>query len=60
MSFDIVVRVDGEIVTGVDDLIRLLNGERIGRAVAVDVLRRGRLRSFDVLPSERRPSRNPG
>ena len=48
MSYDIVVRLDGEPVTGVDDLIRLLNGERIGRAVTVDVLRRGQLRSFEV------------
>ena len=31
MSHDIIVRLDGEPVTGVDDLIRLLNGERIGR-----------------------------
>src|SRR5438270_5824966 len=31
MSYDIIVRLDGETVTGVDDLVRLLNGERIGR-----------------------------
>ncbi len=41
MSYDIVVRLDGEPVTGVDDLIRMLNGDRIGRAVEVDVVRRG-------------------
>jgi len=52
-AFDIVVRLDGEGVTGVDDLIRLLNAERIGRAVAVDALRRGQLRSFELRPSER-------
>src|SRR5439155_7033350 len=33
MSYDIIVRLDGATVTGVDDLIRLLNGERIGRRV---------------------------
>ena len=54
MSYDIVVRLDGEPVTGVDDMIRLLNGERIGRAVTFDVLRRGQLRSFEVQPTERR------
>ena len=54
MSLDIVVRLDGESVTGVDDLIRRLNAERIGRAVKVDVLRRGQLRSFEVHPTERR------
>ena len=54
MSYDVVVRLDGVPVTGVDDLIRLLNGDRIGRAVGVEVLRRGQLRSFEVHPTERR------
>ncbi|MGC1467130.1 MAG: trypsin-like peptidase domain-containing protein [Pseudolabrys sp.] len=53
MTFDIIVRADGEAVTGVDDLIRLLNAERIGRVVTIDVLRRGLLRSFDARPLER-------
>jgi S1-C subfamily serine protease len=54
MSYDVVVRLDGEPVTGVDDMIRRLNADRIGRAVAIDVLRRGQLRSFTVTPTERR------
>jgi S1-C subfamily serine protease len=53
LSHDLVVRLDGERVTGVDDLIRLLDGGRIGRTVRVDVLRLGRLRSFEVVPTER-------
>ncbi len=53
MSYDIIVRADGLPVTGVDDLIRLLNSERIGRPVTFDVLRRGTLRSFEVTPLER-------
>lgn len=53
MSFDTIVRVDGEAVTGVDDLIRILNGERIGRPITFDALRRGQLRSFEVTPTER-------
>jgi S1-C subfamily serine protease len=57
MSLDTVVRVDGEPVTGVDDLIRLLNGERIGRPVAIDVLRRGSSRTFEVTPLERPAAR---
>jgi S1-C subfamily serine protease len=57
MSLDTVVRADGEAVTGVDDLIRLLNVERIGKRVAIDVLRRGTLRSFDVTPTERPATR---
>jgi S1-C subfamily serine protease len=53
MSYDIIVRADGELVTGVDDLIRLLNRDRIGRAVAIDVLRRGHPMTVDVWPNER-------
>jgi S1-C subfamily serine protease len=54
MSYDVVVRLDGQPVAGVDDLIRLLNGERIGRQIKAEVLRRGQLRAFDVTPTERR------
>ena len=53
MSLDIIVRVDGEAVTGVDDLIRLLHADRIGRDMRIDVLRRGTLRGFDLKPLER-------
>jgi S1-C subfamily serine protease len=53
MSLDTVVRLDGIAITGVDDLIRTLNGERINRATTVEVLRRGLLRTFDVKPLER-------
>jgi S1-C subfamily serine protease len=53
MTLDVIVKVDGETVTGVDDLIRLLNAGRIGRMVTFDVLRRGMLRQFDVTPGER-------
>ena len=53
MTLDIIVRADGAPVTGVDDLIRLLNSERIGRKLAIDVLRRGTLRTFEVTPTER-------
>jgi S1-C subfamily serine protease len=57
MAYDIIVRLDGEIVTGVD-VIRLLNGERIGRPLAVEALRRGRLNKFQLVPRERRNERN--
>ena len=57
MTLDTVVRADGQPVTGVDDLIRLLNSERIGRNIAIDVLRRGSLRTFEVKPLERPPLR---
>ncbi len=54
LTGDIVVRMDGLNVTGVDDLIRFLNGERIGSVVTIDALRRGKLKTFDVRPIERR------
>jgi S1-C subfamily serine protease len=57
MTLDTIVRADGEPVTGVDDLIRLLNSERIGRKLAIDVLRRGTLRTFEVTPLERPATR---
>jgi S1-C subfamily serine protease len=50
------VSLDGEPVGGVDDLIRLLDRNRIGRPVKIDVLRLGRLRSFEVTPTERSAS----
>ena len=57
MSLDTIVSADGESITGVDDLIRLLNRERIGRKIAIDVLRRGALRRFEVSPLERPAAR---
>jgi S1-C subfamily serine protease len=57
MSLDTIVRADGLPVTGVDDLIRLLNAERIGKTIEIDVLRRGQLRRFEVTPLERPPQR---
>jgi S1-C subfamily serine protease len=53
LSHDLVVRLDGEPVTGVDDLIRLLDRNRIGRGITIEVLRLGRLRSFELTPTER-------
>jgi S1-C subfamily serine protease len=53
MSLDLVVRLDGERVTGIDDLVRLLDRNRIGKSVEIDVLRLGRLRTFELIPIER-------
>ena len=53
LSHDLVVRLDGEPVTGIDDMIRLLDRSRIGKRVSVDVLRLGRLRTFEMTPTER-------
>jgi S1-C subfamily serine protease len=53
LSHDIVVRLDGEPITGVDDMIRLLDHNRIGKRIVMDVIRLGRLRSFEMTPVER-------
>jgi S1-C subfamily serine protease len=54
MSGDVVVRLDGVGIDGVDDLIRVLDRDRISRKLEIEVLRLGRLRAFDITPSERK------
>ncbi|MBP0579225.1 trypsin-like peptidase domain-containing protein [Labrys sp. LIt4] len=53
---DIIIALDGRRVVAVDDLIRLLDEDRIGRPTRFDVLRNGKPRSLDVTPRERRGS----
>jgi S1-C subfamily serine protease len=52
---DVVIKLDGVDINGVDDLIRVLDRDRIGRTLAMDVLRLGRLRAIDIHPVERKP-----
>jgi S1-C subfamily serine protease len=54
---DVVIRLDGVEVNGVDDLIRVLDRDRIDRTLEMDVLRMGRLRAIDIHPLERKPAR---
>jgi S1-C subfamily serine protease len=56
MSGDVVIKLDGVGIHGVDDLIRALDRDRIGRTVEMEVLRLGRLRAFDIHPVERKPA----
>jgi S1-C subfamily serine protease len=53
---DVVIKLDGVEINGVDDLIRVLDRDRIERTVAMDVLRMGRLRAIEIHPIERKPS----
>jgi len=53
---DVVIKLDGVDINGVDDLIRVLDRDRIGRTLAMDVLRLGRLRALDIHPVERKPA----
>jgi S1-C subfamily serine protease len=50
---DIIVKLDNENVGGIDDLVRLLDGGRVGRAVGLTVLRFGKLIELTVRPAER-------
>ena len=51
---DIVIALDGETIAGADDLVRALTGDKIGRDVALDVLRGTERLTISVVPQERR------
>src|SRR5947208_1234444 len=53
---DVVIRLDGVEINGVDDLIRALDRDRIGRTLDLEVLRLGRLRAIEIHPIERKPA----
>jgi S1-C subfamily serine protease len=49
---DLIVRCDGQWIGGVDDLHRLLIDSRIGTATTLELLRRGRRLSVEVVPRD--------
>ena len=51
---DIIVALDGETITGADDLVRALAGDKIGRSAALDVLRGAERLTLALTPAERR------
>src|SRR5437763_5605570 len=57
---DVVIKLDGVDVNGVDDMIRALDRDRIDRTLEMDVLRMGRLRAIDIHPIERKASARQG
>jgi S1-C subfamily serine protease len=54
---DIILALDGTAVTGADDLIRSLAGDKIGRRVEIGALRNGGRLIVSLVPDER-PHRN--
>src|SRR6516162_1743838 len=50
---DIILALDGTTVTGADDLIRTLAGEKIGRTIEVETLHNGSRRVASLVPQER-------
>jgi S1-C subfamily serine protease len=53
LAGDIILALDGVTITGADDLIRLLAGDKIGRRVTLDLLRNGERRELAITPGER-------
>jgi S1-C subfamily serine protease len=50
---DIIVGLDGAPVTGADDFIRMLAGDKIGQTVTIDLIRGGSRETRPVVPEER-------
>ena len=50
---DVILALDGVVITGADDLIRVLVGDKIGRAIELGVLHNGSQRVLSLVPQER-------
>jgi len=51
---DVIIGFAGEAVSGIDELVRQLTDDRIGRPASITVLRRGERRQLIVVPAESR------
>ncbi len=47
---DVIVGLDQETVTGIDDIARVLDGTRIDKRVAMHILRDGRMATVEIVP----------
>lgn len=54
---DVIVGLDKHVVTGIDDIARILDGSRIDKRVSISILREGTLETVDIVPTERLPPR---
>ena len=53
---DVILSLDEERVTGIDDIARVLDGNKIGHRVAIRVLRQStRITTLEIVPTERLP-----
>jgi S1-C subfamily serine protease len=50
---DVIVALDKDVVTGIDDIARILDGSRIDKRVAIRIVREGQLATIDIVPTER-------
>src|SRR5467141_2306702 len=53
LAGDIILALEGTVITGADDLIRLLAGDKIGRTIQLEVLHNGSRRVLSLVPHER-------
>ena len=51
---DWLLTIDGFAISGVDDLIRLLDGERVNRSVLFEIIRAGEKRRVWAIPRDRK------
>ena len=54
---DVIVAIDGHQVTGLDDVMRLLSADRIGRRIEIGFLRGEQMLARSVVPEERQPDK---
>jgi S1-C subfamily serine protease len=55
---DIILSIDGGMITAADDLVRALTGDKIGRAAALEILRGTERLIVSATPQERgRPAK---
>jgi S1-C subfamily serine protease len=52
---DVLVALEGEPVADTDDVQAHLDGDRVGRAIAVELVRGGAAVTLTIIPGERRP-----
>ncbi|MBN9487853.1 MAG: trypsin-like peptidase domain-containing protein [Alphaproteobacteria bacterium] len=57
LTGDLILSLDGIAVEGADDLVRLLNATRIGKATALSILRGGAVETRTLVPVERQARR---
>lgn len=53
---DLIVSADGKPITGLDDLLRVLGPQSIGRAIVFEIVRAGRRMSVTITPKARKRS----
>jgi S1-C subfamily serine protease len=54
---DVIIGLDEHVVTGIDDIARILDGTRIDKRVSIRILHEGRLETIEIVPTERLPER---